>query len=247
MSRNDEHYRRVVDHAGATRLFRCGYADRFDPFNEGASGPDRTVYRDLFRTFAAGRPFVRLLDIGCGTGIYFEALSPFAERVDAIDCAPEMIDVARRFCAARGLTQFNCLEASARKLPFPEDAFDGVIAMDVLHHVDAMEPVLEEVRRVTKAGGRFLVLEPNVCNPVMALAHALPREERGALGRCRPRTLRALLERGFDTEHWQGVCAFITGASGWKRALLDGYLGMCRRLAPETLYPRQAWIGVKKA
>ena len=246
MTPNNEHYRRVVQDARKTRFFQCGYADRFDPFTLDASAPAQALYRELFHGFAHGRSFPRLLDIGCGTGIYFDALSRYAERVDAIDCAPDMIHVAHHYCTTRALSQFNCIEASAQKLPFKEQAFDAVIAMDLLHHVDEVETVLDEVYRTMKPGGRFLVLEPNICNPLMALAHALPREERAALRRCRPKTLISILEHRFDTVGWQGICAFITHTAGLKRRVLDLYLQACRWLAPPGLYPRQAWIGIKR-
>ncbi len=241
-----DHYQGVVSEPRTTRLVRCGYIDRFDPFRLNASARIDALYDGLFRRLTDGAVCPHLLDIGCGTGIYFDALSRNAKQVDAIDISIGMIRVARKYCAQRGLAHFKCGVASAARLPFPEALFDAVIAMDLFHHVDSVEAVLDEVYRVMKPNGRLLVFEPNILNPAMFLAHALPKEERHALRRCRPGRLLSLLGRRFETLHWFGVCQMITDATGLRRHILNAYLWPFERLGVERLYPRQAWIGVKR-
>ena len=57
------------------------------------------------------------------------------------------------------------------------------------------DAVLAEAARVLKPGGRFASIEPNVLNPMVFLAHALPKAERGALRRNYPWALRRLVRR----------------------------------------------------
>jgi len=241
-----DHYRGVVRDPRRTRLARCGYLDRFDPVRLNASPRVRALYDGLFRLISDGGAPPRLLDIGAGTGVYLDTLARHAGSVVAVDASADMIRVARDYCAGRGLAGVACAVADAAALPFPDGAFDAVVALDVLHHVDRPAAVLAEAHRVLRPGGRLLVFEPNVLNPAMLLVHALPREERRALGLCRPRRLRTLAEARFDTRHWSGVCQLVTDASGLRRRLLDAYLRAFGLLAPEWLHPRQVWVGVKK-
>ena len=245
MTDQEEHYRRTVEAGRRTRLARCGYADRFDPFRLGSVPRVRALYEELFAEFLGEEPFGVLLDIGCGTGIYFEALAGHGREIHTLDASEAMVDVACRFCRTNGLDHVHPVVGAAEALPYGDARFDAVVALDTLHHVGEMEAVLDEVFRVLKPGGVFLVFEPNILNPLMWVAHVLPGEERRALCRNRPATLCALLETHFQTVRWQGVCALITETGGLKRRLLDTYVAFCAWTGREYLYPRQAWLGVK--
>lgn len=245
MSRQEGHYRKVVEEQRDTRFARCGYSDRFDPFRLSNVSRIRALYDFVFQGLSEDGPCNRLLDAGCGTGIYFESLGPHARHIDAVDGSPEMIGVARSFCAQKGLTHIHPAVGTMEALPYPDEAFDVVTELDVLHHLEQSRRGIDEVYRVLKPGGRFLVFEPNIANPLMFFAHALPREERRALSRNHPRALLALLEARFETVRWMGVCELITETQGVKRALLDAYLGACRFLGREAWYPRQVWLGKK--
>lgn len=245
MTDQDEHYRRTVEAGRGTRLARCGFKDRFDPFRLSRLPRVRALYDRLFSEFLGNEPFGLMLDIGCGTGIYFEALAAHGQQIHTLDASLAMAGVAREFCGRSGLDNMQTLVGAAETLPYPDDLFDAAVALDTLHHVAEVGPVIDEVFRVLKPGGAFLVFEPNILNPLMWAAHALPAEERRALWRNRPSTLRRLLENRFDSVRWQGVCALVTETEGMKRRLLDAYIAACGWTGCESLYPRQAWLGVK--
>lgn len=245
MTEGNEHYRKTVTAPRETHFVRCGYTDRFDPFRLSHLPRLRALYEGLFNEFLGEAPVDRLLDIGCGTGIYVEALAAHAHRLCALDASPEMTTVARAFCKERGLEHVHHIVGSAEVLPFADNTFDLVVALDTLHHVGSLEDVVAEVFRLLKPGGRFLVFEPNILNPLMWLAHAIPREERLALGRNRPASLRAALEQRFITLRWQGVCALVTETQGMRRRALDACIAMFRWINRESLYPRQVWLGIK--
>ena len=243
---SQRHYEEVVRKGRATRFASCGYRDRFDPFllndNPRLSGFYGRLFADFLGPLASGR----LLDVGAGTGIYFKALAPFAREIEALDNSADMVETASRYCAASGLGHIHPRLGSAESLPYPDGGFDTVIELDTLHHVPDLDRVLSEIARVLKDGGHFLVFEPNVCNPLMLLAHAIPREERGALRRNRPAVLMRNLEARFDTVRWKGVSSMVTQCGGLKGILFDAYLKAWELTRLEKGYTRQVWLGRKR-
>ncbi len=94
----------------------------------------------------------KILDVGCGTGGNLEMLAKFgaAEGVDVSDDALE-------FCKLKGLTVHKGL---AEKLPFADESFDVVTALDVVEHLDDDVAGLTEMYRVLKTGGKTLIFVP---------------------------------------------------------------------------------------
>ncbi len=94
----------------------------------------------------------RILDVGCGTGGNLEMLAKFgvAEGVDVSDDALE-------FCQSKGLKVHKGL---AEKLPFADETFDVVTALDVIEHLDDDVAGLSEMFRVLKTGGKTLIFVP---------------------------------------------------------------------------------------
>jgi len=95
----------------------------------------------------------RILDVGCGTGANLLLLSQYgdAEGVDISDDALE-------FCRERGLQKVK--SGSAEQLPYEDESFDLVTALDVVEHLDDDLAGLKEMRRVLRPGGRALIFVP---------------------------------------------------------------------------------------
>ncbi|MBT4513285.1 MAG: methyltransferase domain-containing protein, partial [Chloroflexi bacterium] len=148
----------------------------------------------------------KVLEAGCGVGgqtVILTRRSPETEFI-SIDISPESLSQAQ--VELEGITNVCFRQANITELPFDDESFDVVIELDVIHHVQDLGTTLAEIYRVLKPGGHFLVFEPNICNPLMFFAHALPIEERLALGRNRPTKLISLLEERFTTINWTGIC-----------------------------------------
>lgn len=92
------------------------------------------------------RPFERLLDVGCGTGIS----SDFPCRVFCIDPSVEMLNLNP--CRDKFL-------GKAEMLPFPDNFFDIVISVTAMHNFDDINKGLSEMRRVGKGRYVFSVLK----------------------------------------------------------------------------------------
>jgi SAM-dependent methyltransferase len=97
----------------------------------------------------------RALDVGSGTGALAFALAPFVAEVVGVDSNPDYLE------AARGIAPENVtfVEGDAESLPFPYGAFDITGCMRILHHVHRPELVFSELARVTRPGGRILVMD----------------------------------------------------------------------------------------
>jgi SAM-dependent methyltransferase len=98
----------------------------------------------------------RVLDLGCGTGNMVEALMERGYRAVGLDLRPEGLSATRRTRAGSDL-----LRADAVRLPLARDAFDAVLILDLLEHVDD-RVLMEEVRRVLRPGGVVLATVPAI-------------------------------------------------------------------------------------
>jgi SAM-dependent methyltransferase len=99
----------------------------------------------------AGR---RILDAGCGSGPLFAALRDGGAIVTGFDSSTGMLELARRRLGADADLQVADLGSP---LPFPDGAFDDVIASLVLHYLEDWTAPLAELRRVLTPGGRLIV------------------------------------------------------------------------------------------
>ena len=104
-------------------------------------------------------PTDRALDVGTGGGHAALALAPAVASVDAIDPTPEMLAVAGRLAAQRGITNVAFTRAAADTLPFPDASFDLAITRFSVHHWPLPGPAFRELRRVMRPGGRLGIVD----------------------------------------------------------------------------------------
>jgi SAM-dependent methyltransferase len=94
----------------------------------------------------------RLLDLGCGIGIYSLELSHRRVRTIGIDVNHERVRAADRMARDMGLS-CRFLVADAERLPLRESSFDSVLCSEVLEHVQNDSSALKEMSRVLKPFG----------------------------------------------------------------------------------------------
>ncbi len=93
-----------------------------------------------------------ILDIGCGAGFLSNCLAQDGHRVTGIDLSAKSLDVA----AKRDLTQtVRYLQLDAFALPFADQSFDVVCAMDFLEHVEMPGHIVREAARLLRSNGLF--------------------------------------------------------------------------------------------
>jgi ubiquinone/menaquinone biosynthesis C-methylase UbiE len=97
----------------------------------------------------------RALDVGTGAGALAFAFAPLVREVVGLDPVPELLDLARK----RSLPNTQFVEGDGTALPFCDGAFDLTGTHRTLHHVAQPERVVAELARVTRPGGRVLVVD----------------------------------------------------------------------------------------
>ncbi len=100
---------------------------------------------------------LRVLEVGVGTGRSFEHY-PKGLEVIAIDLSGRMLRKARAK-AVKSNVKVQLLQMDAQQLAFRDNSFDSVVATFTFCSV--FDPVLglEEIRRVTRPGGKVILLE----------------------------------------------------------------------------------------
>jgi SAM-dependent methyltransferase len=87
----------------------------------------------------------RVLDVGCGSGMFAAKAAEHVTRVDALDRDLRMIDRARR----RVPDNVTCTVADVLESPPSPDTYDAVVSVSALHHMDLADalPVLSDALR----------------------------------------------------------------------------------------------------
>lgn len=144
----------------------------------------------------------RLLDAGCGAGLLALLASLRGAEVSALDASAALLAIVRQRVPAADVREGD-LEA----LPFADDTFDAVTAVNSLFYAADMDAAMRELVRVLRPGGRLVVTAwgpPERCqflSAVMpALAQLMPPPPPGAApahpgALAQPSALAALVER----------------------------------------------------
>jgi len=111
----------------------------------------------------------RILDFGCGHGIFSIAPARHGAQVVGVDISPRSLAFARRRSSREqvsGRTQF-CV-GDCERLPFPDDTFDLVMSCGVLSCLNLRHGI-NEVARVLRPDGRAIFVDTLGHNPVINL------------------------------------------------------------------------------
>ena len=101
-----------------------------------------------------------VLDFGCGEGWSSLAYAAKGATVHAFDISPESVKRLSEQAARHSLrSRIHPRVMAAERLEYPDDLFDLVLGISILHHTD-LDLSGPEIRRVLKPGGRALFIEP---------------------------------------------------------------------------------------
>ena len=99
---------------------------------------------------------MHVLEIGCGTGGTSIAHAPYVRHIQALDISSKMIELARDKADAKNVKNVTFKQSSIDEFNTPDQTFEAVLALSVLHLLDNKEEVIAKVYRMLKPGGIFV-------------------------------------------------------------------------------------------
>ena len=114
--------------------------------------------KEIISRYLTSEPMA-IADVGGGTGAYSFWLAEMGHHVSLVDLTPRHIDQARAQADSTGVSLSDYCCADARRLPYEDEAFDLVLEMGPLYHLqppDDRRDVLREAYRVLKPGHHVL-------------------------------------------------------------------------------------------
>ena len=139
-------------------------ADKFDPIHAmNLEGPDRlaalppSAVVDMLRLGGAET----VVDYGAGTGVYTVpvALAVPQGKVFAVEALPQLVAMLREKVTPELEERLCICETGDNVVPLDDGQADRVVMVDVLHHLHDQPEALEEVARVLKSGGLYVVVD----------------------------------------------------------------------------------------
>jgi SAM-dependent methyltransferase len=127
-------------------------ADRGEPSYIWRAGQQRRL--DMIKTAAGERIQGRLLENGCGLGLYLEHLFPLGCEVVGLE-----FEYLRALEAK--MVAENVLGGAGENLPFPANSFDLILSNEVIEHVVDDQQAIQEMVRTLVPGGRMIIFCPN--------------------------------------------------------------------------------------
>ena len=137
---------------------------------------DIRVRRDEWRWIQEHWPAepARALDIGCGNGALLRALGERVAQGVGVDASRRMIEISREHADEEGLGHLEFVHIDGPDLPFDDAAFDVVVSFLSFRYLD-WDPIMHEIVRVLRPGGRLLVVDMVTSPPSLEEAPRLAR------------------------------------------------------------------------
>jgi ubiquinone/menaquinone biosynthesis C-methylase UbiE/DNA-binding transcriptional ArsR family regulator len=120
--------------------------------------PGRT-WRGLSHALLRLLPPMDIADVGAGEGTLSQLLARTARKVIAVDNSAEMVAYGARIAAENGINNLEYRQGDVESLPLADAAVDLVLLSQVLHHVASPARALREARRISRPGGRVMILD----------------------------------------------------------------------------------------
>jgi 2-polyprenyl-3-methyl-5-hydroxy-6-metoxy-1,4-benzoquinol methylase len=132
--------------------------ERLDPWVDDTSESQRILHLQRYE-YAMKEVMGYVLDVGCGMGYGSKMLSSVNSSVVALDISRSALSYAKR--KYKGPIY---VMSDAQNLPFRNECFDGIVALETVEHVDDGTSLLLEVFRILKDKGTLIISAPNAAH-----------------------------------------------------------------------------------
>ena len=130
----------------------------------------KSTYSTRCTKFSELSKYNLILEVGCGTGYCFSGYNTFENEpsVVGIDISLESL----RKCH-NNFRNFSFILCDGNYLPFKAETFDGIIMINLLHHVPNYNEILEGSAKVIKTGGNELIVDLTSANLLINFAREI--------------------------------------------------------------------------
>ena len=151
----------ILENKARARLFYKYLSQVYDTINPFIWNDEM---RDEALSWLAVQSDDRVLDVGSGTGFATEGLLQYTDTVYCLDQSIHQMEKAFKKFGKHGDVKFH--RGDAERLPFADNSFDHLWSSGSIEYWPNPVDALVEFRRVTKPGGRVLVVGPDYPNSV---------------------------------------------------------------------------------
>lgn len=129
------------------------YASQYDEWYSEKKGKfvDEVETKLLFQMIEI-KEGMKILDVGCGTGNFSMKLAEMGCRVTGIDISEEMLSIARKKVAEKGL-DIKFINMDINDLKFEENEFDAAVSMAAFEFIEDGRTALESLQKIVKKDG----------------------------------------------------------------------------------------------
>lgn len=101
-----------------------------------------------------------VLEVGCGRGFYLKALKEINPniKITGIDLSQKYLSVAKKYVDNN---EVRIIRGDVTNLKFSDNTFSGIIASEILEHIEDDKKALKEINRVLKQNGVVMISVPN--------------------------------------------------------------------------------------
>jgi SAM-dependent methyltransferase len=203
---------------------------------------ERTPWTELrlaaVHDLAEPRAGDRIIDLGCAAGAMTHFLSTFGCDVVGVDAERRAVEKAHEL-----FPELDFVVADVAALPFADESFDKAVAADLVEHLDdaTFDRMLDELRRVLRAGGTFTLYTPNP-------KHVIERLKARDLVLAQNPTHIGLRDRRALRRHLEAA-GFVVDRDEWRPSFFRGLRVLERVAGPrlESLRYRLALRALKAA
>lgn len=130
------------------REYYAQTASKYDAAHVCDDEPEHNLALSVLVGLAARGQFNSFLDVGCGTGrgiLYLQPCFPTA-RIDGLEPVPELREEAFR----KGIAKERIIAGEAERIAVPDNSYDCVLALGVMHHLPSPRTAILEMVRVAR-------------------------------------------------------------------------------------------------